>query len=443
MSQPAEPQALTAAEAASLIASRKLGIEELTRSCLDHIARRDAAVKAWAFLDPDLALRKARELDKVLIHAGAKGPLHGLPFGVKDMIDTGDMPTANNSPIYVGHRPAQDAQAVRVMVAAGGFALGKTDTVEFAAGGRKALTRNPFDPARTPGGSSSGSGAAVGDHQVPLALGTQTGGSLIRPASFNGIYALKPTHGLVPVPGIRHYAPTLDTIGWYGRSPDDLILVARAFRLWDIEALPLMRVEGLKVGIARTHNWPIAAAETQSAVERAAALLVEAGAEVTDLDLPSPFETLNTAQRVVMHGEGRVQFLPDYLQHHALLHEDFRKRVENADGITSAMLLAALDTAAACRRIFDSLFGPKLDVILTPSAVGEAPVGPSDTTGDPVMNAMWTLLHVPCVNIPGATGLNGLPVGVTLVGPRLGDTRLLAAARAIAPVLDPRLRPAS
>lgn len=437
---PTDPHDLTAAEAATLIAARDLSSEELTRACLARIAARDAAVKAWAFLDPDLAIRKARELDKVLIHAGARGPLHGLPFGVKDMIDTGDMPTTNNSPIYAGHRPAQDAQVVRIMVANGAFALGKTDTVEFAAGGRKALTRNPFDPARTPGGSSSGSGAAVGDRQVPLALGTQTGGSHIRPASFNGIYALKPTHGVVPVPGIRHFAPTLDTLGWYGRSPDDLILVARAFRLWEIEALPAIRVEGLKVGVARTHNWAVAAEETKVAIERAATLLAEAGAEVFDLDLPAPFETLNDAQKTVMQGEGRVQFLPDYLQHHPLLHEDFRRRVENADGITPRGLLDALDTAAACRKTFDGLFGERLDVVLTPSAVGEAPFGPSETTGDAVMNAMWTLLHVPCVNIPGATGPNGLPVGVTLAGPRLGDARLLAVAKAVAPVLDPGLR---
>lgn len=437
---PTEPNELTASEAASLIARRKLGVEELTRSCLKRIAERDEAVKAWAYLSPEQAIGKAKELDKVLIHAGSRGPLHGLPFGVKDMIDSGDMPTTNNSPIYFGNRPAADAQVVRVMTANGAFSLGKTDTVEFAAGGRKALTRHPMDPTRTPGGSSSGSGAAVGDKQVPLALGTQTGGSHIRPASFNGIYGLKPTHGTVPVPGIRHFSPTLDTLGWYGRSPDDLILVARAFRLWHIETLPEIRVEGLKVGFTRTHNWPLAQPETHAAVERAAKLLAEAGATVFDLDLPSPFETLNAAQKVVMQGEGRVQFLPDYLQHYELLHQDFRNHVENTHQHTPEGLLQALDTAAACRPVFDAMFGEDLDVVLTPSVVGEAPVGPSETTGDAVMNAMWTLLHAPCVNIPGAVGPNDLPVGVTLAGSRLGDARLLAIAKAVAPVLDPNLR---
>lgn len=437
---PTEPHELTASEAASLIAERKLSVEELTRSCLKRIAERDVAVKAWAYLSPEQAIRKAKELDKVQIHAGSRGPLHGLPFGVKDMIDSGDMPTTNNSPIYAGNRPALDAQVVRVMTANGGFSLGKTDTVEFAGGGRKALTRHPLDPTRTPGGSSSGSGAAVGDKQVPLALGTQTGGSHIRPASFNGIYGLKPTHGTVPVPGIRHFSPTLDTLGWYGRSPDDLILVARAFRLWHIDALPEIQVKGLKVGFTRTHNWELAQPETHGAVERAAKLLAEAGATVFDLDLPSPFETLNAAQKVVMQGEGRVQFLPDYLEHYELLHQDFRNHVENTHQHTPEKLLESLDAAAACRPIFDALFGPDLDVVLTPSSVGEAPHGPSETTGDAVMNAMWTLLHVPCVNIPGAVGPNGLPVGVTLAGPRLSDARLLAIAQAVAPVLDPHLR---
>lgn len=439
-SLPTEPNELSATEAASLIAERKLSVEELTRSCLKRIADRDEAVKAWAFLSPEMAIGKAKELDKVLIHAGTRRPLHGLPFGVKDMIDTGDMPTTNNSPIYDGHQPAQDAQVVRVMTGNGAFSLGKTDTVEFASGGRKALTRHPLDPARTPGGSSSGSGAVVGDMQVPLALGTQTDGSLIRPASFNGVYAHKPTHGTVPVPGMRHCSPTLDTLGWYGRSPDDLILVARAFRLWDIETLPEVRIEGLRVGVARTHNWTLAAPETQAAVERAAGLLADAGAAVFDLDLPSPFETLNAAQKVVMQGEGRVHFLPDYLQNHALLHQDFRNYVENANNYTPQQLLNAIDTAAACRPVFDGLFGDRLDVVLTPSAVGEAPLGPSETTGDAVMNSMWTLLHVPCINIPGASGPNRLPVGITLVGPRLGDAQLLAAAKAAAPVLDGALR---
>lgn len=435
---PTEPHAMTGAQAAALIAARKLGVEELARSCLARTAARDPLVKAWVHLDPDQVIAKARELDKVLIHAGAKGPLHGLPMGVKDMIDTGDMPTTNNSPIYQGHRPAQDAQVVRVMVANGAYSFGKTDTVEFAGGGRKALSRNPFDTARTPGGSSSGSGAAVGDRHVPLALGTQTAGSLIRPASFNGIYALKPTHSLVPLAGIRCLSPALDTLGWYGRSVDDLALVAQAFRLPGVGAIPQRDVAGLRIGVCRTAHWDRAAPETVAAIERAAGLLAEAGAEVRDVDLPSTFDTLAEARTTIMAFETMAQFLPDYLQNHHLLHADFRNRVENAMGVTPSAYLAAMDHAAACRPRYDALFGDDLDALLTPSAPGEAPAAdPSTTVGDPIMNVVWTTLHAPCINVPGATGPNGLPVGVTLAGPRLGEAGLLAVAKAVAPLIDP------
>ena len=197
------------------------------RSCLARIAARDADVKAWLWLEPDHAIRRARELDKL----PAKGPLHGLPFGVKDIIDTADYPTTQNSPIYDGMRVGRDAACVAMVRGAGALILGKTDTVEFASGGRKALTRNPYNFAHTPGGSSSGSGAAVGDFQVPLAFGTQTGGSHIRPASFNGIYGMKPTWNLLSREGVRMSSITLDTVGWYGASVDDLILVGTAYRL--------------------------------------------------------------------------------------------------------------------------------------------------------------------------------------------------------------------
>ena len=194
-----EPCFLTAAAAAAQIRDRKLTCEALVRSCLARIAERDGDVRAWSYVDPAHAIAQARELDK----RPATGPLHGLPFGVKDVIDTADMPTTQNSPQYQNHRPAKDAGCVAVVRQSGSVILGKTDTVEFAAGGRKALTRNPHNLAHTPGGSSSGSGAAVADFMVPLAFGTQTGGSQIRPASFNGVYAIKPTWGAVSREGAK------------------------------------------------------------------------------------------------------------------------------------------------------------------------------------------------------------------------------------------------
>ena len=244
-----EPARMIAAEASALIQSRKMSCEELVRSCLARIATRDAEVKAWLRLDPDYVIRRARELDKL----PSKGPLHGLPWGVKDVIDTADYPTTQNSPIYDEFRVGRDAAPVAVVRGSGSLILGKTDTVEFASFGRKALTRNPYNPAHTPGGSSSGSGAAVGDFQVPLGFGTQTGGSHIRPASFNGIYGMKPSWNRVSREGLRMSSITLDTIGWYGRCVEDLIIVAEAFRI-PRDPIPVS-VKGLRVGLCRSPVW--------------------------------------------------------------------------------------------------------------------------------------------------------------------------------------------
>ena len=238
-----EPARMTAAEASALIRAKKLSCEELTRSCLARIRARDPVVKAWLSLDPGLVIRRARELDKL----PWKGPLHGIPWGVKDVIDSADYPTTQNSAIYDGLRVGRDAAPVAIVRGSGALVLGKTDTVEFASSGRKALTTNPYNPGHTPGGSSSGSGAAVGDFQVPLAFGTQTGGSHIRPASFNGIYGMKPSWSRVSREGVRMASPTLDTIGWYGRSVEDLALVAEAFRI-GCDPVPVS-VRGLRVGV--------------------------------------------------------------------------------------------------------------------------------------------------------------------------------------------------
>ncbi|MEJ0020429.1 MAG: amidase [Acetobacteraceae bacterium] len=422
-----EPAQLTAAEAAALIRTRQLSCEELVRSCLARIAARDPEVKAWLWIEPDYAIRRAREIDKL----PPKGPLHGLPFGVKDVFDTIEYPTTQNSPIYDGTRIGRDAACVAVVRGAGALILGKTDTVEFASGGRKALTRNPYNHAHTPGGSSSGSGAAVGDFQVPLAFGTQTGGSHIRPSSFNGIYGMKPTWNRVSREGLKMASITLDTVGWYGRSVDDLILVGTAYRLAE-DATPVS-VKGLRVGLCRSPMWDAIEPAGVTALETAAKRLADAGAIVEDLVLPSPFEQLADAQNTISTAEGRVSFLPEYVNAHALLAPDLRAKVES--GITREQLLAAYAVADRCRPVFDAMFGDTLDVILTPSAPGEAPVG-LHTTGNAIFNRMWTLLHVPCVGIPVCRGPTNLPVGVTLVGPRLTDARLLAVAKAAAPVID-------
>lgn len=425
------PFQFTAAQASVLLEKRQLSAEELLRSCLDRIDRRDAVVRAWLHLDRDLALRNARELDK-LPRASA---IHGLPWGVKDVFDTKDMPTTHNSPIYTGLRQGRDAAAVAIARACGALIMGKTDTVEFASGGRKALTTNPHNRAHTPGGSSSGSGAAVADFQAPLAFGTQTGGSLVRPAAFNGIYGLKPSWSAVSREGLKMASPTLDTVGWYGRSVEDLILVAEAFRLIRAAEMSPLPPRGLRIGLCRSPVWHAIEPAGEAALLLAARRLEDAGASVEELTLPAPFDGLAAAHADIFYLEGRTSFQPELLGSPHLFDSDLKAKAENARGLAADRLLAAYTVADRCRPLFDALFGPSLDVVLTPSAPGEAPLG-LQTTGNPVFNSNWTLLHVPCVAIPVGRGPNNLPVGVTLVGPRLGEARLLSIARSLAPVID-------
>jgi Asp-tRNA(Asn)/Glu-tRNA(Gln) amidotransferase A subunit family amidase len=430
-----QPCQLTASEAARLIAAKKLSVEELARSCLQRIAARDPAVHAWLFVDTDLVIRNARELDKLAVAHGPKTPLHGLPWGVKDIIDTFDMPTTQNSPIYPNVRTNRDAACVGIVRSSGALILGKTDTVEFASGGRKALSRNPFNPAHTPGGSSSGSGAAVGDFQVPLAFGTQTGGSHIRPAAFNGIYALKPTGHMVSREGVRMSSITLDTVGWYGRCVDDLMLVAEAFRLPKSADPAPADPKGLRVGLCRSPAWHAIEPAGEASLMTAAQRLRDAGAIIEEFTLPAPFNGLHEAQADIVETEGGRSFLPEYLSSYDILAPDLRGKVENRRDVTPEKLLAAYALADSCRPVFDRMFGADLDVILTPSAPGEAPEG-LHTTGNAIFQRMWTLLHVPCVAIPVGRGPKNLPVGIQLVGSRMSDMKLLNLARLLAPVID-------
>lgn len=432
-----DPSRLTAAKAAELMEKGKLTSEELVRACLARIDARDPVVRAWAWIEPEQAIRQARECDKRFAAKGPTGVLHGLPIGIKDVIDTAEFPTQHNSAIYAGQRPNHDASCIRIAKANGALIFGKTDTVEFAGGGRRPLTTNPHDSRRTPGGSSSGSAAAVADYHVPLSLGTQTVGSHIRPASFTGIYGLKPTHGAVPWGGVRQNAPSLDTLGWYGRSIECLTLVARAFRIRDAGRISPPPITSLKIGIARTHNWSKTEPSARAAIARASRLLADAGAQVEEIALPDGFSELDESMQVILQAEGGTTFLPEYLDHFDRLHTDFRNKIEGSATLSAEALRTAYDHAAHCRMHHDGLFRAGLDVILTPAATGEAPLG-LHTTGDWIMNAIWTLLHAPCIAIPGHVGPNDMPVGIQIVGARFGDARLLAIALSMAGILDPK-----
>ena len=421
-----EPFELTASEAAAQIRDGRLTSEALVRSCLERSAAREPEIRAWLHLDPDQSIRRAREMDK----RGGSGPVYGIPFGVKDMIDTVDMPTTYNSPIYQGHQPAKDAGCVSTMKSSGAVLMGKADTVEFASFGRTAATRNPANLAHTPGGSSSGPAAAVADLQVPLAFGTQTGGSHIRPASFNGIYALKPTWGAISREGAKQYAPSFDTVGWYGRSVDDLQLVAEAFRLEGADSgAEIPQIGDIRVGVCKSPVWSAIEPAGEKALETAADRLSKAGAKVSSFELPAEYDPLFDAHDTILRGEGRSSFLDLYLAEGHRLHPGLASHCEENKGVTMQDLVRAYDIVDACRIRFGTFFD-EMDVILTPASPGFAPEG-LGWTGNHIFNSIWTAVHAPCLAVPCIRWDNNLPVGVQFVAPRYRDADLIRICKAL------------
>lgn len=403
------------------VRSGTIRVTDIAESLIDRVSARDPEVRAYAYFDPELVRDRARLLDEV----PRKGPLHGVPIAVKDVINTYDMPTAHNTARYAASRPCIDAACVDTLRAAGALIVGKTVTTEFAATLRGGETRNPHRLEHTPGGSSSGSAAAVADGMSTLALGTQTGGSTIRPASYCGIFGWKPTWNSVSREGLKMYSATLDTLGLYARSAADLMLLADVFAIEDLEAPLPATLEGVRVAVCRSPVWSRAEPATQAAIERAIAEMRGQGAVVTELTLPAEFETLPQSHRFIARREGRAAFLNEY-RTTPDLHDEFKATVENRAGTSVEEVRAAYRHADACRAAWDDLAAP-FDVVLTPSAPGEAPRG-HDVTGDAAFNSMWTLLQVPVVNVPGALGPTGLPVGVSLTARRYQDRQVIGLA---------------
>ena len=421
-----EPYELTASQAAIRLQRGEMRCVDLARSCLSHIESVDAQLRAFVHIDPDRVLRQARDLDD----SAARRLLHGLTLAIKDIIDVAGMPTRFNSPAGDGRAVVRDAACVGAARALGALILGKTGTVEFGASGRPAATRNAYSDAHTPGGSSAGSAAAVAARMAQIGFGTQTGGSIIRPAAYNGVYALKPTHGLVCTEGAKAFAPSLDTIGWFARSVEDLSLVARGFELADAWPAAPLSLHGLRIGLYPGPYWDLIDASGQEALNRSARQLEAAGARIVDLAFPAEFDALARAQQVIMHWEGRRSFFPQALADPDALHPLIRAMATGQAGHGSADFVHAQDTAADCRRHFDALFAHDIDVILTPPSLGQAPRGLEDT-GSPLCNSLWTLLHAPCAAIPAGLGDAGLPVGIQLIGGRYRDAALLSCAHAI------------
>jgi Asp-tRNA(Asn)/Glu-tRNA(Gln) amidotransferase A subunit family amidase len=395
---------VTATEAVRLLSEREVSSEELVRDCLDRIGARERELRAWTHVDPDKAIAQARARDD----EEPRGPLHGLPVGVKNVIDTADMPTSYGSPIYAGYRPTDDADCVTWLREQGAVILGKTVTTEFATY-EPPPTRNPRDPERTPGGSSSGSAAAVADGMVPLAYGTQTAGSVIRPASFCGVAGFKPSHGWYSTEGIKRLSARLDTLGTFGRTVADAALLA------GFEAPAAVAP---RIAFCRTPWWE--AVETGAVLEDAAGRL-----GLDELELPEEFAGLPAAQETVMAYDVARSLEPEYTNHRAKLSDAMRDYLERGRQVRRK---AAEDGAAlgdACRaRLPEVLDG--LDALLVPAAVGEAPLRSEGHTGDPLLCRAWTLLGVPAINVPGLRGPAGMPVGMQLVG--LDEAAVLGAA---------------
>src|ERR1700681_1579900 len=415
----AEPHRLSAATLARLIEGGELTAEAVVRSCLDRIREREPVVRAWTHLADAAALAAARECDK-----GAKrGVLRGVPFGVKDIFDTADMPSGYGSPIYTGCRPSFDASAVALPRAAGAILLGKTVTTEFP-NRHPGPTSNPHNPAYRPGGSSSGSAASVADFMVPLAIGTQTGGSVIRPAAYCGVVGFKPSFGLFPPAGMHMNTEALDTVGIMARSVGDIALF-RAAMMAIPYAAPAMPETALRLGLCRGPHWDAAQAEGRAELEAAVDRLAAAGAAITETELPAACAEGDERQRVLGSFEGLRNHMPELYRHEALLSAPLRE-----EKIALGRELSLDAFRAACRgaenaRVAAQSWSSVFDAILTLPAPGQAPRGLADT-GSAVFNALWTQLYMPCLTLPAGHGPDGLPVGVQLIARRHADERLLA-----------------
>lgn len=411
---------LTATEIVKAVGAGGVTAEAVVRACLARIEERDNAVGAFEHLDAEGAVAAARAVDR-----GRRGPLAGVPFAVKDIIDTADMPTEWGTPIHKGRRPNRDAACVALSRKAGGILLGKAVTTEFA-NLHPGKTRNPLDLTRTPGGSSSGSAAAVADFMVPLAIGTQTTGSTIRPSSFCGVFGYRPTYGEHRLHGVMEASGSLDTLGICARSIEDVALYRDV--LLGVEPEPVAMSENApRIGFCRTHIWGEVHEATQRLVEDAAERLTRAGARVRDVALPREFEGLTDAHRWISSFEFARTFTWE-LEHRRDMISEALRGARIADGLSCPpeRYVQCLELADRCRTRMDSLW-EDYDVLLTPAATAEAPVG-WDALAGANLYKMWTVLHVPAISLPVLAGPHGMPVGLQLFARRHQDRRLFASA---------------
>ena len=428
---------LGAVRAAAAIREGQISSEELVDACLAQIDQLEESVQAWAFLDPKYAREQAKRADEARQRGNPTGRLHGIPVGIKDIIDTADMPTEDGTVLHEGRRPRDDAALVSRLRQAGAVILGKTVTTELAVYS-PGKTRNPRDPSRTPGGSSSGSAAAVAAEMLPLAVGTQTNGSVIRPASFCGVVGYKPTYGLISRSGVLRQSPRLDHVGVFARSVQDAALLAQELMGFDASDSamrprahpPLVEFVSRplplppRLAFVKTPVWDEASADTQEAF----AELVEAlGEHVTEVTLPEPFKDAIALHRTIMESDLALSFAPEYENGADQLSEVLRAMIERGRTYLALDYNRAVGRIQVYNAALDDVFH-EMDVIVTPATQGEAPRG-LGSTGSPAFCTLWTLCGLPAVTVPLMEGRDGMPIGVQLVAQRGDDARLLRCAQ--------------
>ena len=412
----------TATGIAAAVSKGEVTSEAVTRACLDRVTARENEVGAWTYIDPDQALIAARDFDR----RGGGGPLAGVPFGIKDIVDTADMPTEWGSAIHRGRHAHRDAACVALSRKAGGIAMGKTVTMTFP-DMTPGKTRNPRDATRSPGGSSSGSAAAVADFMVPLAIGTQTTGSTIRPASFCGVVGYRPTYGEHRLHGVLEVSASLDTLGILARTVEDValyrdVLLGSPHRPIPDDAPPP------RVAFCRTHLWDQVGEAARAATETAVAGLARAGATVLEVEMPEEFRRPTETHRWIAGYEFARVFTWE-IEHHLERINEFSRERRIADGLRCDFdtYIEMVEFAERCRARMDGMW-EDYDVIVTPAATDEAPVGWDAIAGAP-WYMMWTALHLPVVSVPVLSGANGMPIGLQVFARRHRDRELFAAAR--------------
>ncbi len=437
---PGSANLLAARDARDAIRQGLLSSQELVEACFERIDELEDSIGAWAHLDRALALEQARAADDIRFRGKPMGALHGLPVGIKDIIDTADYPTERGTVLHRGRRPQRDATLVSLLREAGAIILGKTVTTELAvyAPGK---TRNPHDPGRTPGGSSSGSAAAVSAAMVPLAVGTQTNGSVIRPASYCGVYGYKPSFARISRHGVLTQSPPLDTIGLFARTLGDLALIADVLMRFDAQDAAMKPVAPPAISdtleqeipanphfaFVRTPVWNQVDTMSKDGFRELIEAVNEREQKTVDiLDLPPAFDALHEDHRKVMEADLARNFADEYHRGRDELSTVLREMIERGQQVSDS----EYDSALARQADYDALLQEILDeydAILTPATPGPAPAG-IEATGSPVMNTIWTFCGTPALSLPLLQSPEGLPFGVQVVGARDDDARLFRSA---------------